>query len=80
MAIARALHEEPPLPGASTEGWTGLAPADGAMPAGHMHMHHSMEGMDMSGMDMSGMDMGTDAPAPTPDTTPDASHGGEHAH
>ena len=55
-SVGRALLEEPPLPGAATEGWSGLATTAGA-PA-HMHhegMHH--EGMDMSGMHMEGMDM-----------------------
>lgn len=54
VQIGRALTEEPPLPGASTEGWAGLAaPSSGGMPMGHMH--HHMPGMDMSGME--GMDM-----------------------
>ena len=54
VQIGRALTEEPPLPGASTEGWVGLAaPSSGGMPMGHMH--HHMPGMDMSGME--GMDM-----------------------
>lgn len=42
--VARAMLEEPPLPGASTEGWTGLGPPPSADPhAGH-HMHHHGHG------------------------------------
>lgn len=38
--IGRALSEEPPAPGASTEGWAGLAGAGDAQPAMHHHHHH----------------------------------------
>ncbi len=62
--IGRALREDPPLPGAGTEGWAGLSPPTGGSPMDRMHHHPGMhmEGMgDMSGMDMSGMDMSGDA-------------------
>jgi hypothetical protein len=36
--MARALREDPPLPGEPTEGWEGLAP--GAPQGGHHHGHH----------------------------------------
>lgn len=38
--IGRALTEEPPAPGASTEGWAGLATPAGADPMAGMHHHH----------------------------------------
>lgn len=68
--IGRALREDPPPPGASTEGWAGLSAPGTGDPMAHMHHHHAgmhMEGMgEMSGMDMSGMDM-SDADAGPPD-------------
>lgn len=84
--IAVALREDPPLPGASTEGWAGLAPpSGGGMPMGPMH-HHGMhmEGMDMpSAADagqacMEGMEMG---PCNAPMSDVDAGMGSaSHAH
>ena len=91
VQVGRALTEEPPLPGASTEGWAGLAaPSSGGMPMGHMHHHvpgmdmSGMEGMDMhdsdAGMDMQGMegmDMhGMHMDPPAPTPTTDATDGG----
>jgi hypothetical protein len=39
--VARAVREDPPLPGAPLDGWEGLRPPDGApAPAGHQHHHH----------------------------------------
>lgn len=38
--VGRALSEEPPAPGASTEGWAGLAGTEEAPPAMHHHHHH----------------------------------------
>lgn len=77
--VARALREDPPLPGAPAEGWTGLGgpPSGGGM--GGMHHHHH-PGMDMSGMDRSGMDVG-DAGAPAPaDAGASSMEGMHHAH
>lgn len=62
--IGLALREDPPLPGASTDGWTGLAPpSGGGMPMGHMH-HHGMDMQGMEGMDMQGMHSADTQPAP----------------
>ena len=64
--VARALSEDPPLPGASTTGWTGLAAPQGPDPhAGH-HMHHGAAPMVMP-----------EAPAPQPGAAPEEEH---HAH
>lgn len=85
-SVGRALHEEPPLPGADTEGWSGLAPT-GTTPMHHHGMH--MQGMDMSGMqgmDMSGMegmdmpDAGTSPPLPAPTDAMPGMQGMTHAH
>jgi hypothetical protein len=35
--VARSLREDPPLPGASTEGWAGLAEHGTAAPGAHDH-------------------------------------------
>lgn len=35
--VARSLREDPPLPGAPTEGWSGLAAEEAAAPAAHDH-------------------------------------------
>lgn len=83
--IGVALREDPPLPGASTEGWAGLtASGGGGTSMGHMH-HSDMDMQGMEGMDMqhapdalpacmAGMDMG-------PCTEPDAGTGsGSHAY
>jgi hypothetical protein len=40
VTIGRALTEEPPAPGASTEGWAGFAGAPAADPMAGMHHHH----------------------------------------
>jgi hypothetical protein len=37
--IARALREDPPLPGAATEGWPGLQQATGSAPVHSRHGH-----------------------------------------
>jgi hypothetical protein len=39
VTLGRALTEEPPAPGATTEGWVGLA-APSADPMAGMHHHH----------------------------------------
>lgn len=90
--IGLALREDPPPPGASTDGWTGLAaPSGGGTPMGHMHHHamdmQGMEGMDMRGAQaapdagqacMAGMDMG---PCNSPASDADAGVGSPtHAH
>lgn len=77
--LARAISEEPPLPGAANGGWSGLgAPA---RPAGHAHH---------AGMDMGGMGTPPRPPAaPTESTSPDETEtmppesalpAGEHNH
>jgi hypothetical protein len=35
--VARSLREDPPLPGARTEGWAGLAPEEDTAPSAHEH-------------------------------------------
>lgn len=61
--VGLALREDPPLPGQSTAGWSGLGGNDAG--ATGASMDHSMGGMDMKGMDMSGVDMsGMDMGAP----------------
>jgi hypothetical protein len=40
--IARALREDPPLPGVAAEGWPGLQPAAGSAPD-HRHHGHTQE-------------------------------------
>ena len=65
--VARAVTEEPPLPGGSTEGWDGLAtPASTDPHAGH-HMHHA---------GMTPPPESADAPsdAAHPGSPPEASH------
>jgi hypothetical protein len=43
ITIGRALTEEPPAPGASTDGWAGLGAATPTDPmAGHHHHHPGM--------------------------------------
>lgn len=37
--VARSLREDPPLPGASTEGWAGLAVEDAPAARDHEHEH-----------------------------------------
>jgi Heavy metal binding domain len=39
MPVTRALEEDPPLPGASIEGWPGLRPAAEPATGGH-EQHH----------------------------------------
>ncbi len=55
VTIGRALTEEPPAPGASTEGWVGLSRGATPDPMAGMHHHHH------AGMTMP-VDGGTDAP------------------
>jgi hypothetical protein len=84
--IGRALREDPPLPGAGTEGWAGLAPPSGGDDSmAHMHHHAGMhmDGMgDMSGMDMSGMDMSgmSGMDAGVDGGVPSSMEGMHHAH
>jgi hypothetical protein len=47
VTIGRALTEEPPAPGAASEGWVGLA-GSAAEPGSEMHHHHH-PGMVMPG-------------------------------
>jgi hypothetical protein len=37
--VARALREDPPLPGAPSTGWSGLESADPGAGSGHQHEH-----------------------------------------
>lgn len=57
--IGLALREDPPLPGQSGAGWTGLGLEGSDAGAGGGCGHHHMPGMDMGGMDM-GIDGGHD--------------------
>jgi hypothetical protein len=61
VTVGRALTEEPPAPGASTEGWAGLAGT--AAPSAHAH-HHLMRMPDGTMMEMDAMPGASSTEAP----------------
>lgn len=59
VSVGRALTEEPPAPGASTEGWAGLA---GTVAPSDAHGHHHLMTMpDGTVMEMDAMPGASDA-------------------
>lgn len=67
-SVTRALDEDPPLPGSSTDGWPGLAPTSDPAPTGHEH-HHGHTNESPAPADHPGH---VNPPAESPSGAPDA--------